>query len=232
MKKELKDIHSTLVATYQSNGQLNMAIVEILGHNSILGKPFNFVYKSDRAQRGVPQPIDLGLSVLWASQNYGAPSEEQPGYYVGWGDITAENYSSIYDEYPCPNPPMSICGSKFDIARLHWNESWRYPTVAEMQELMQECFWEWVEVHHLDGSLINGFRVTGKNNNSIFLPASGNRYGSEYENINEIGRYWCGEIDPSDTYRAYLLEFYQDGGGINSLSRFLGLLIRPVLNKE
>ena len=36
----------------------------------------------ERIRRGTAEPVDLGLSVLWASHNIGARSSEQPGVYA------------------------------------------------------------------------------------------------------------------------------------------------------
>lgn len=38
----------------------------------------------ERIRRGTAEPVDLGLSVLWASHNIGARSSEQPGVYAAW----------------------------------------------------------------------------------------------------------------------------------------------------
>lgn len=38
----------------------------------------------ERIRRGTAEPVDLGLSVLWASHNIGARSSEQPGIYAAW----------------------------------------------------------------------------------------------------------------------------------------------------
>lgn len=77
---------------------------------------------------------------------------------------------------------------------------WRLPTKAELEELNSKCSWSWT------GS---GYRVTGPNGNSIFLPAAGwSRGGSEY-NVDIIGNYWSSTPIGSD--HAYC--FYICGHG-------------------
>lgn len=180
-----------------------------------------------RLQRGTGTPVDLGLSVLWSSRNIGAPSGEQPGYYVGWGDVTACKKSLNYDEYPSVNPPAQISGGNSDIVRKIWAESWRIPTLKEMGELMQQCQWMWTVIKG-----VPGFQVIGKTGQSIFLPAGGDRYGMQYEDTYYVGRYWTADLYPQETARAYYLEFNQQTAQINSMARYMGMLIRPVIDKE
>ena len=56
-------------------------------------------------------------------------------------------------------------------AVLSWGKGWRMPTKDEFQELINKCKWEWTaqDYHH-------GYKVTGPNGKSIFLPAAGRRY--------------------------------------------------------
>ena len=90
--------------------------------------------------------------------------------------------------------------SGMDIANDILGGNWYMPTLEEGQELIDKCSWQWSS---LNG--VNGCAVTGPNGNSIFLPAtgwSGNSVGIE-------GNYWT--ITPSGDYRAYDLQFHDDG---------------------
>ena len=51
------------------------------------------------------QPIDLGLSVKWASWNVGASSPEDYGGLYGWADPTGNNTSTNNTDYPNNNHP-------------------------------------------------------------------------------------------------------------------------------
>ncbi len=183
--------------------------------------------QKQRLQRGTGTPVDLGLSVLWSSRNVGAPSGEQPGLYVGWGDVSACKTSLNYDEYPTANPPLQISGSQYDFARAQWAEKWRIPTLKEMSELMQNCQWMWTVIKG-----VPGFQVIGKTGQSIFLPAGGDRYGLQYEDAYYVGRYWTSDLYPEETARAFFLEFNQQMAQINTMARYMGMLIRPVLERE
>lgn len=183
-----------------------------------------WLLRRQRRERGTAEPVDLGLSVMWASHNLGAPCQEQPGYYVGYGDATCCMQSTYYDDYPCID---NIGGTQYDAARKFWQETWRLPTVAEMLELMQNCRWIWTQING-----VTGYQITGTTGNSIFLPAGGDRYGQQFEDAYYFGRYWCDKLDERDNARAYLLEFSQQSGQLFTLARYMGMLIRPVLGKQ
>lgn len=223
----LQHFQENLRAMLGNGGGIRHSLTSCASNNSLFGSPIKIVplwqLRLLRLQRGTAEPVDLGLSVLWASHNLGAPSAEQPGYYVGWGDATCQLQSTYYEDYPsCAH----IAGTCYDAARAFWQENWRIPTIPEMQELMQQCQWQWTQING-----VTGFWITGRTGNSIFLPAGGDRYGCQYEDAYYFGRYWCEQIDKMDNARAYLLEFSQNNGQLFTLARYMGLLIRPVLPK-
>lgn len=55
-------------------------------------------------------------------------------------------------------------GSGNDIANSEWGGSWRLPSKEECEELLWNCDWLWIENF--------GYKVTGPNGNSIYLPAA------------------------------------------------------------
>ena len=73
----------------------------------------------------------------------------------------------------------------YDVARAKWGSSWRLPTKTEFQELADNCSWRWTT----QGGQ-NGYKVTGPNGNSIFLPAAGYRYESLLYRVGGGGYYW------------------------------------------
>ena len=92
------------------------------------------------------------------------------------------------------------------------------PTKEELQELKDVCQWLWT------GS---GFKVTGPNGKSIYLPAEGYRHfdGSKYGS-GTYGNYWS--RTPDDTGKAWELYFYRGGIYTNSNSISEGLSVRLV----
>lgn len=143
-------------------------------------------------------PVDLGLSVKWSEFNLGATSPEEYGAYFSWGETSPkyeynwENYKwagsgeDIVTKY-CPageNDHWSgsgLCDDKNsldmedDAARVLLGGGWRIPSVAECEELLRECAISYQSRRGDWGDDILGWKVTGPNGNSIFLPAAGLR---------------------------------------------------------
>ena len=165
--------------------------------------------------------VDLGLSVRWATTNVGASSPSDYGYYFAWGE------TSTYTEANSRTRKTSmgdIAGNAaYDAARANWGGTWRLPTKAEYEELANQCTWTWTtQGGH------NGYRVTGKNGNSIFFPAAGCRIGSSLDNVGELGSYWSSTPYESNTEHAYLLGFDSSYSGVFRYYRSYGRSVRPV----
>ena len=150
------------------------------------------------------EAVDLGLSVKWATFNVGATKPEEYGDYFAWGEISPK--SSYYESNSVTyGKSMSdISGNaQYDAARANWGGDWRMPTTSEQRELLNNCSWQWTT---LNG--VNGYRVTGPNGNSIFLPAAGFRNGTSlyYEGSN--GYYWSSTPEELNSDYACYLTFY------------------------
>ena len=97
-----------------------------------------------------------------------------------------------------------------DLAHSALGGKWFMPTLEEGQELIDKCTWEWCE---LNG--VTGYKVTGPNGNSIFLPATGWKHSdfSDDVSVGIEGNYWT--ITPSELYSpgmaSYDLQFHDDG---------------------
>ena len=126
--------------------------------------------------------IDLGLSVKWGTCNIGAKNPEDFGNFYQWGDVeTKESYDwntykhgtdrNNLEKYNVKDGKTTL-DSEDDAAIVNLNEGWRMPTPEEIKELVNDCTWEWTTVNN-----VNGYKVTGKNGNSIFLPAAGVMFG-------------------------------------------------------
>lgn len=149
------------------------------------------------------QEVDLGLSVNWGGWNVGASSPEQYGGYYAWGE-TEEKSDYDWDTYKYrfdsdgdgywdygefTNIGSNISGTQYDVARQKWGGSWRMPTKAEFDELTSKCAWTWITYKG-----VNGYKVTGPNGNSIFLPAAGCRSGSSLGGGGSYGLYWSATL--------------------------------------
>ena len=170
--------------------------------------------------------VDLGLSVKWATCNVGASSPSDYGDYFEWGTSTT---SSLYIQedsvaYVTYDENIGdIAGdARYDAARANWGSSWRLPTKAELEDLRDKCTWEWVV---LDGH--KGYKVTGRNGNSIFLPAAGSHSGTVAFD-GEYGCYWSSTPDKNDMKSAYELALTAYHQEVNSSPRACGISVRPV----
>lgn len=115
--------------------------------------------------------VDLGLKsgTLWATTNFGASKPEESGIFFSWGENTEkDNYSEDLYTADLGSMPDDISATKFDPAFKLSNQTAAMPNITQIKELVNSCTWNWETV-----SGVTGFRVTGENGNSIFIPASG-----------------------------------------------------------
>ena len=169
--------------------------------------------------------VDLGLSVKWATCNVGASSPEGYGSYFAWGETAKKDTYTSENSKTYGKTYSDISGnSVYDAARANWGSSWRMPTKAEFQELIDNCDWTWTTYNGKKGYKV----VSKKNNNSIFLPAAGYRNGSSLNYAGEYGYFWSSTPYESGTYRAYSLLFGSGSRSMRWLNRFYGLSVRPV----
>ncbi len=165
--------------------------------------------------------VDLGLSVNWATCNVGASSPSDYGNYYAWGETkTKSDYSEDTYEYyngEYIDIGSNISGTIYDAARSNWGGNWRMPTKAELDELRNDCAWSWTSVNGIEG-----YKVTGPNGNSIFLPAAGYRIDEE------IGYYWSATLYKDISDDAYFLYFFDGDYDWNYCNRYVGLPVRPV----
>ena len=171
--------------------------------------------------------VDLGLSVKWATCNVGANTPEEYGNYYAWGETSTK---SSYDEDNCKTWERSMSdiggNSSYDAARANWGGSWRLPTIAEFDELIDSC-----NCQRTTQNGVKGMRFTSKRNgNSIFLPAAGWRYDASTNYAGECGYYWSSTPHESITQYAFGLYFFSEGSAITGWGhRASGHQVRPVL---
>lgn len=92
------------------------------------------------------------------------------------------------------------------------------PTMEQFQELKGMCDWQWEN---------KGYKVTGPNGNSIFLPAAGFRScDGSVGGVGSSGGYWSSTS--GDSEYAWSLYFYSGGVGVDSSQRCGGQSVRLV----
>ena len=174
------------------------------------------------------QVVDLGLSVYWASCNLGAESPEEYGDYYAWGETKPKSsyYTKNYSFYNAELDQIvdigeNISGTEFDAATVNLGKDWRMPTKTEIQELINNCTWEWTLV-----SGVRGYKVTAKNGNSIFLPAAGFKSDTQHYAKN-TGLYYPSSVQ-SSLNNCYYLHGNSSSHYNSTVDKYMGLSIRPV----
>lgn len=198
--------------------------------------------------------LDLPSGTLWAKCNVGANEEYEYGDYFAWGETEPKKeYTWETCKFCNKQKSDKIKNiSKYnvvdkleeleledDAAHVNLGNGWTLPNIDQVEELIENTTNEWVE--NYDDTGINGRLITGKNGNTIFLPAGSSK--SEYNNsIGKAGEYWTKNL--SD-YKSYGVDFqftktskihtqnnshfvHDSNVYIDQKSRYYGLLIRPV----
>lgn len=189
--------------------------------------------------------IDLGLpsGLLWATCNIGATVPEGYGEPVAWGE-TASKYSYFWDNYQYSNysydqltkycnvsyygnngyvDNLTTLESVDDAATSRWGAGWRTPTRIEMDELFDNCTRVAVTQNG-----VAGYKFTGPNGNSIFLPANGYRHLETVVESNTC-YYWTSSLyTANEPYMAYSLIVGPENSYVNASYRYRGLLVRAV----
>ncbi|MCQ2322558.1 MAG: fibrobacter succinogenes major paralogous domain-containing protein, partial [Bacteroidales bacterium] len=187
--------------------------------------------------------VDLGLpsGTLWATCNVGANRPEDYGDYYAWGETTIKtkykwntykwcrgswrtqtkyNTNSKYGTVD----NKTVLEMSDDAVSVNWGGDWRMPTTEEWEELCGSCTWTWTG----QGGKI-GYRVTGPNGKSIFLPAAGYRSGTSLNGAGSYGYYWSSSLSTSDPNCGRYLYFVSSFFYLSSRgSRYCGCAVRPV----
>ena len=200
------------------------------------GTNFNVISIESQVAAAPAGAVDLALpsGLLWCEHNIGASTPYEDGLYFSWGNVTGHTGTDGYDfgtgnDGPYASTPgAALTGNiptngTYDAARHNMGAPWRMPTIGEFQELNANCDSEWTDE---DG--VAGRRFTSRiNGNSIFFPASGDRYGTSLYDRGSYGYYWSASLRSAAD--GYDLLFGSEGvsPASNNL-RFGGFSVRAV----
>ena len=191
--------------------------------------------------------VDLGLPsrTLWATCNVGANSPEEYGYYFAWGEtepkstydwstyVWCEGSNDTMTKY-CTQSESGYNGftdgltellPENDAATVNWGSDWCMPSLDQMKELFNSEYTttEWTQVNGVDGH-----RITGKNGNSIFLPAAGFHDLDQFGLDGSYGYYWSRTLGPDGNCDAYSLYFNSRFPNWSFFKRSYGYSVRAV----
>lgn len=88
-----------------------------------------------------------------------------------------------------------------------------------MEELANNCTWTWTTI---------GYKVTGGNGKSIFLPACGIHIASSFEYGGNRGLYWSSSYDVDDNEVARYLKFNHSIVWKGCLLNYVALVVLSV----
>lgn len=205
------------------------------------------VKEVEKNETGEHEYVDLGLSVKWATCNVGANAPEEYGLYFAWGETIGygqdtndghvfdlksykwNNGTTLFDKtkyclsssYGLVVDNKHTLESEDDAAHVNWGGDWRMPTATEQEELLSYCTWTWTTENG-----VSGFKVVGRNGNSIFLPAVGYRMYNSLFYVNE-SYYWSSSLSGLGS-NAYCFQFYSQKSQLNDTRRDYGCPIRAV----
>ena len=220
---------------------------EVAGKNFVAGTAYAYTLtEGEKFDTSIIyKAVDLGLpsGTLWADRNIGADSPEACGDYFAWGETEPKDYydystykwcnGSAYTQTKyCTDSTYGTVDNKTtldledDAAYVNMGSEWRMPTLSEQQELLDNCTWTWIWATQ---NGLNGYKVTGKNGNSLFLPAAGVRSDSGLYDVGFDGKYRSSSLHESFPYDAYVLNFYSGGYNCGSYGRYLGYPVRAVV---
>lgn len=189
--------------------------------------------------------VDLGLpsGTLWADRNVGADSPEDYGDYFAWGETEPKSTynwstykwcrgSATMTKY-CAKSSNGTVDNKTvldledDAAYVNMGADWRMPTYDELKELKSKCTWTWTSQNGT-----KGYRVTGPNGKSIFLPAAGYRLYSYLRSAGSFGFYWSSSLYWVTPDGAWELGLFSDYRGMRGSYRDEGGTVRAVVRLE
>lgn len=238
--------NNTSVATVSSDGVVTAvsAGTAIITAWASDGVHFATCDVTVREQAPVPEAVDLGLSVKWASFNLGASAPEEYGNYYAWGETEPkDDYSwatykwcmgdlNTMTKY-CSDPEIGYNGftddktdldPEDDAAQVNLGGSWRMPTKAEWDELNSNC-----TLTSTTKNGMNGWLFAADNGNSIFIPIAGRRFDTHFIEVGSGGYYWSASLYTANPGSAWYSFFNSDGYSWGSLSdRYTGFSVRPV----
>ena len=157
-----------------------------------------------------PHQIDLGLpsGTKWACCNVGARYPEDYGGYYAWGETEEKSNYAQWNYLDGKETSYfignDIAGTQYDAATANWGTAWVMPNMEQIQELIKNCTSEWTTENG-----VNGRQFTGPNGASIFLPAAGERWYEDLDDVGSEGEYWSSSFGEDESVRAYGLLFYE-----------------------
>ncbi len=169
--------------------------------------------------------INLGLpsGTYWAETNIDASTAEAVGSYFAWGETeTKELFSETNSTWYGKEHIGNLLATE-DAATATWGEGVSTPTADQVTELIENCDWEWTTKNG-----VKGYKVTGKTEQSIFLPVTGYKKNSELYRDEYDGNYWTSTPGNNNTAKMLFFCETENDHSLIGESRYQGFSIRAV----
>ena len=199
---------------------------------------------------GAENPEDYGDYYAWGeTETYYEPGYAQVKEDVIWkpGKSAGYDWSSYrycddgkHDRLTkyCTNSNLGFSGftdnktvldPDDDAAHVRWGGGWRMPTVEELDELNNPdyCTWTWTTLNGVNGYSVTS-KMSGYTDRSIFLPAAGNRSGTNLYDCGDSGDYGASSLHTSWSSSAKDFVFGSDYHRTSWNGRCNGHSVRPV----
>lgn len=171
---------------------------------------------------------DLGLPYKIMNHNMGATAPEEYGGYYAFGELEDKGYFST-DNYAYLNKDIGsdIKLTQYDVAHVRLGQDYSMPTIDELYMLRDSCTGKWTTINGH-----NGYLITGKNGNSIFMPAAGFRDGSSNtQYLNSQCYYRSSTRGNGPTGVDWTTGYTSNNRGyILSTGNWCGVIVRPVVS--
>ena len=175
--------------------------------------------------------IDLGLpsGTKWACCNVGASAPEDYGNYYAWGETqpksvySMDNYQYYNSNTGFVNIGSDIASTGYDAATANWGAPWCMPSLAQIRELLNNTTSTWTTENG-----VYGRKFTGPNGNTMFLPAAGRRWDSDFSFAGSDGVYRSSTLYEGGPLNACYLVFTSGDALWGYYNRYCGQSVRPV----
>lgn len=231
-----------VVLTPDADGNITTVVTGLQKYTEYYYKAYvkfdNIYYYSDpivfrTPEEPLPDYVDLGLSVLWASKNLGAESAENRGTQVAWGEtLSKDSYSGANYKYAgSPEPTKynstdnkTVLEADDDAATAALGNGVRIPSPAEFEELMVNVT---PTVEKFKGAYV--VKLTSKiNGNYIFMPYG---YAASYW-TNTVNTPYCETAFGWNFYAANSITRKSFFRSVGDTGESKGNMVRPVKIKE
>lgn len=195
-------------------------------------------------QEAIPEAVDLGLSVKWATFNVGASNPEESGDFYAWGETEPKSDYS-WETYKWWNKSdrtltkyaddeKFVLDPEDDVAHVKWGGDWRIPSIEEFNELIENCNWKWTIQNEIKGYKVTSLK-SGYEGVSLFFPAAG--FMSPLTNLTSVGEYGSYSssslyTENSDRGSGWYFEISSNSILSGFCEKYIGYTVRPVCPSE